>query len=177
MNNYLRRHGTVFMAEGVAVIVLGLAAIVVPTLFTMGIELLIGALLLVGGILTLLRGWRLRELPGFGIAMVTGTITALVGLVLLAFPVEGLLTLTLLLAVFFFLEGVSEIVFAFRQHRGWAPRGWIVLSGAASIVIAVLLLIKWPSSAAWAIGLLVGVSLLFTGWWLLLFGLAIRRAA
>ena len=112
--------------------------------------------------MTLVRGIRMKGLPGSGIAMVFGLMTALVGLMFLAFPVEGAISLTIILAILFFFQGAMEIGAA-MLFRGMSSWGWMLVSGLASLVLAILLLLNLPATAPWAIGLLVGINLLFTG--------------
>ena len=88
----------------------------------------------------------------------------------------GLLTLTILLAALFFAEGIMEILMAFRvrPHDGW---GFLLLSGIAALAVGVLIAIDLPGSAAWALGLLFGINLLFTGSSYVALALAGRKAS
>ena len=160
-------HRCGLVTEGIAMIVLGLAAMLLPVFATLGITLLIGVILLVAGFLKVVRSVQFRAWPGFRWSLVGGLLLAAGGLFFLAYPEKSAGLLTIILAVLFLLEGLWEVAFAmqFREVGVWK---WILASGIASLVIALLLLLSWPSSAAWAIGLLVGINLLFTGVWLLL---------
>jgi len=172
MATYLKQHSRILKIEGGLLVALGLLAIVVPRMFTFGIELLIGIVLLVTGLLSAVRAIRLQGLPGTGMALMYGILAALVGILLLANPLSGAITLTLLLGLLFLVQGASETATAL-QHREWPSWVWILLSGIASLVIGLVLLLGLPGTAAWAVGLLVGINLLFTGSWLFLLGRAV----
>jgi len=93
---------------------------------------------------------------------------------LLGRPVFALLSLTILLAAYFFVAGIFEIVFAFqlKPEKGW---GWMLTSGAMSLLLGIMIWRQWPVSGAWAIGILVGIKLLFAGMTMISVGSAARR--
>lgn len=174
MQTYMKQHSGMLKAEGVVMLILGLVAIILPVLTTFAITLLIGGLLVVGGAVTAFRAFKFKGFPGATVSLVFGVLSALVGVFLLASPRTGVEALTIVLVVLFLLQGIGEIA-ASLQHKQWAAWGWMLVSGVASLLIALFLLISFPSSADWAIGLLVGINLLFTGSWLLMLGTAIGR--
>lgn len=174
MQLYIKEHSRPLKIQGIIMLMLGIVAIIVPGLFTLAIELLIGILLLVGGLMSIYGAFKLKGLPTSTISMLTGILSAIVGALLLVYPMQGVIALTILLGVLFLFKGVAEIVTAF-QHRHWVGWGWILASGIASILIALVLLLALPESAVWGIGLLVGINLLFTGTWLLMLGSAISK--
>lgn len=176
MADLTKRHSKALRIEGVVIVILGVVAILLPTVATLGIGLLLGIVFLIAGALKLQRALHFRGLPGFGLSLAGALLLTVAGIALLVYPWKGVAVLTLVLAVLFLLEGLGEIGFGlqFRDLPAW---GWIMVSGVASLVIAFLLLFQWPSSATWAIGLLVGINLLFTGAWLLAMGSALRRSA
>ena len=169
MDLYRKEHKTVFLFEGIALIVLGTAAILLPGIFTLGLELLIAVLLLIGASFRLNRAVHCRGLPAFWPSLLESLLLFAVGILFLSYPMSGMMTLTLIIAILFAVGGISEIMLALRHSEVGAWK-WILISGIASIVIALLLLIGWPSTAEWAIGLLVGINLLFSGWWLIAVG-------
>ncbi|MDZ7641539.1 MAG: DUF308 domain-containing protein [Desulfurivibrio sp.] len=173
MQTYIKQHSGVLKAEGVAMLILGVIAIILPVLATFAITLLIGGLLVVGGCITAYRGIRFKGFPGATASLIFGVISALVGLFLVFSPQTGVEALTAILVVLFMFQGISEIA-ASLQHRQWSAWVWMMVSGVASLLIALLLLISFPESADWAIGLLVGINLLFTSFWLLVFGAAVE---
>ncbi|MEX2606995.1 MAG: DUF308 domain-containing protein [Kiritimatiellia bacterium] len=165
MTPYLTQHSRTLKIEGLVSIGLGILAIIIPTLFAIAIELLLGVLLLVGGVGTAIRSFHLKGFPGSSLSLFGGVLSALVGFLFLVRPMEGVVTLTLLLSILFFIQGGIEITMGL-QHRQWTRWGWMLVSGLASIVIAGILFFGLPETAAWGIGLLVGIHLLFTGSWL-----------
>src|SRR5262249_9384424 len=107
----------------------------------------------------------------WGWELVSGVLAVIAGGLVIRFPVTGTITLTLILAIWFALEGILKIVRGI-QHR-WMPRwGWLVFDGVLALFLGVLILPRWPSTAAWAFGVLVGVDLLFSGSSMLMIGVA-----
>jgi uncharacterized membrane protein HdeD (DUF308 family) len=174
--SYQASHSRLLKTEGILTLILGSCAILFPTLFALGLELLLGGLFLVGGLITVFRAARLREVEGNLPSLLFGLVAAGVGVWLLSSPVMGVVTLTLMLAIVFFVQGVAEITTAL-QHRKWPTWGWALISGIASWAIAAFLFLGLPGTAAWAIGLLVGINLIFTGAWLLALGSAVSKSA
>ncbi len=160
---------------GTVLIVLGLAAIALPVLATLAIEQLLGVILLISGIARTLHALLPRAVRGGVVRFVSGVLHIAIGVLLLAFPLQGAITVTLLLAILLVGEGLLRALWAvaLRPFPRWV---WVLLSGAAAIVLGVLILARWPSDAAWAIGFLVGIDLLLSGWSLLMLGFAVRFA-
>jgi uncharacterized membrane protein HdeD (DUF308 family) len=159
----IQAHWKLFLIQGVVMMILGLIAIAVPNVATLAIAIFIGWLFLIGGIVRALSVWRARSAPGFAWSLVTALLAIVLGLILVLNPLEGVLTLTMVLIVLFIVEGVAAILIAleFRRHiRQW---GWTLFNGIVDLVLAYLIFQGWPSTAAWAIGLLVGINMLFLG--------------
>jgi len=148
---------------GILLIVVGIAAIVLPFAATLAVEILLGWVLVIGGILQIIHSFWARRVGGFFLGLVAGILYLIVGFLLLLYPLQGILTLTLLLVILFLIEGICRIISSFqvRPTRNW---GWVLVSGIAALIIAFLIWIGWPVSATWAIGLLVGINLIFGGW-------------
>jgi uncharacterized membrane protein HdeD (DUF308 family) len=168
-------HWKFFLAEGIVMLVLGLLAIAVPEVASLAITILIGWLFFVGGIFRTLSVLRHRQMPGFGWSLLTAVLAIILGLVLLLRPIAGALTLTLALIVFFVVEGVAAILLAIEQRRHLPSWGWVLLSGLVDLLLAFLIWDGWPSSAGWAIGLLVGINMVFVGVSLIMTALAARK--
>jgi uncharacterized membrane protein HdeD (DUF308 family) len=164
MQTIIARHWKLFLAEGILLTLLGIGAIIVPPIAGLAVTLLLGWLFLVGGIFGLVVTYWARELPGFWWSLFSAALSVLAGLVLIARPMEGLLTLTVVLTAFFILEGVASIMFALEHKRELSGRwGWVVAAGVFDLLIAVMIFAGLPGSAAWAIGLLVGINMVFGG--------------
>lgn len=171
----IQRNSGWFIGLGILWMVFGILAIILPTVAGVAVDILLGILFLVGGAAQIVhaaraKGWRGTVWQGLG-----GVLALILGAVLLFFPWQGLLALTVVLAAFFLANGVFKIVAAFgnRDMKGW---GWLLFSGILSIIIGVLVTIGWPASALWAVGILVGIELLFMGWWMMIAGWAARSA-
>ena len=157
-------------------LILGVIAILLPVITTFAITLLIGALLLVGGVTTAVRAVRFKGFPGATGSLIFGALSALVGIFLLVAPQTGEEALTVILVGLFLVQGFAEIS-ASVQHRQWTAWGWMLISGIASMVLALFLLFSFPSSANWAVGLLLGLNLIFTGLWLLMLGFSVANTS
>lgn len=162
MERDIQRHKGLFIAEGILFLVLGMLAIALPGLFTLGVELMIGWLFVFAGIVQGVRSFKAREVPGFWVSIISSLLYLAAGIFLLAYPLQGVITLTFILTLFFFLEGIAQIVFAvtLRPIRNW---GWLVLNGILALAIAFIIWSGWPGTIAWVLGLLVGINLLFYG--------------
>jgi len=174
MKMYIRENSRTLKIEGIVLLILGVLAIILPTLFTLGIEVLIGILLVVGGAVSIYRSYTLKGLPGSTMSLGMGILSVIVGVLFLGYPLHGMVALTVMLGVLFLIKGVAEISIAL-QHRHWVAWGWILFSGFVSILIALVLLLALPQTATWALGLLVGINMLFSGVWLLMLGSAIGK--
>jgi uncharacterized membrane protein HdeD (DUF308 family) len=164
--SYLQQHWKWFAAEGLFFIILGTTAIIVPNVFTLGITLFLGWLLLVSGIFQTVRVISIRNMPGFGLWLFSGILQIIFGYFLVADPMEGRMTLTLLLSVFFSMDGLAKVSLAVML-RPLARWGWMVFSGITSLLLAMIVWAGWPETALWVPGLLLGINLIFTGWTLL----------
>jgi uncharacterized membrane protein HdeD (DUF308 family) len=170
-------HWKFFLAEGILMLVLGLLAIAVPEIASLAIAILIGWLFFVGGIFRTLSVLRHRHMPGFFWSLLTAVLAIVLGLVLLLRPIAGVLTLTLALVVFFIVEGVAAILLAIEHRRHLPSWGWVLVSGVVDLLLAFLIWDGWPSSAGWAIGLLVGINMVFVGVSLIMTAVAARKMA
>jgi uncharacterized membrane protein HdeD (DUF308 family) len=160
----LHEHWVMFLVEGIILVVLGLLAIVVPPIATLAIEILFGWLFLVSGVVGLVTTFWMRQAPGFWWALLSAVLGIGAGIVLLAWPLSGVLSLTLVLIVFFAIEGVASIMYALEHKRELSGRwGWMLSSGIVDLILAAIIFAGLPGTAAWAIGLLVGINMIFGG--------------
>ena len=150
------------MGGGVLIASLGVLAILFPFVTGVSLSILLGAALVVGALVHLASAFSGRGWKGFVAQTLLAVLYAVAGILLIANPVVGLTTLTILLVAFLLVDGIFEIVMGFRirSEKGW---GGLVVSGVLALVIAGLVFASWPASAAWAVGLLFGANLFVTG--------------
>ncbi len=175
----LARSWKALMFVGVLAIVLGCIAILVPAVASVGTAIFIGWILLVAGAFLVAAAFSAHSVGSLLLRMLWAVLTVIVGLWLIVEPHNGTLTLTFVLGVYFLFMGLTRITVAFIG-RGQPNAGLVGLSGVAGLLIGILVLAKFPSSADWAIGLLVGIDLIFAGWTLTsvaLVGKDLSRAA
>jgi uncharacterized membrane protein HdeD (DUF308 family) len=151
------------MVVGVLAIVVGCVAILVPAVASVGTAIFIGWILLIAGAFLVAAAFSAHSVGSLVLRLLWAAITVIVGLWLIVEPHNGTLTLTFVLGVYFLFMGITRITVAFLG-RGQPNAGLVGLSGAAGLLIGILVLVKFPSSADWAIGLLVGIDLIFAGW-------------
>jgi uncharacterized membrane protein HdeD (DUF308 family) len=162
------------IALSVLLILAGIAAILLPPIMGLGVTLFIGWLLILSGITHLVFAWKSHSAGAVLWEVLVGLVYLFAGGYLILHPLAGLLSLTLLLAIYLLIEGVLEIVLSFKITRN--GRTWLVFEGIITIILAIMIWRTWPFSTIWAIGTLVGISMLFSGFSRLMFSLACRRA-
>jgi uncharacterized membrane protein HdeD (DUF308 family) len=177
MRDAMRAHWRAFLVEGILLAVMGLAAILLPQLAGLAVTILLGWLFLITGIGGLIVTFWAREMPGFWWSLISAALAVLAGGVLLARPMQAVLTLTIVVGAYFLAEGVATILYALEHRRELSERwSWLLISGAMDIIIAGLIIAGLPGSAEWAIGLLAGLNLMFGGCTLIGMALAARKA-
>ena len=161
---------------GIALIALGLAAVVAPVVAGSALVIVIGFILLIAGTVPIVRELKAEASKERTIGLILGIITALAGIAVIGHPLFGLKFLTLLLVGYFVVEGVWKIVVSFRYKPapGWK---WLLASGVLSLVLGLLIWNQWPVSGLWAVGVLVGVNLLGTGLALVTLASTLNRGA
>ena len=176
--NALHEYWVLFLVEGVVLLVLGATAVVLPLLATLALTIIIGWLFLVSGVVGLVTTFWMRQAPGFWWSLISAVLGVAVGFVLLASPLSGAFSLTLLLVVFFIIEGAASIMFALDHKRELTGKwGWMLVSGIVDLVLGAMIFGGLPSTAAWAIGLLVGINMVFGGAALIAMALHARNSA
>lgn len=173
----MAKHWKMFLFQGLLISLLGVIAILVPQVATLVVDLFIGWILIFGGIIRAFTLFRSRSLPGTIWSILASVLAIVLGLLLVFKPAEGVMTLTMVMIAFFIIQGVFSILLAlqFRAHlRSW---GWTLLSGVVDLVLAYLISRGWPDTASWAIGLLVGINMLFAGMALIFTAFAARNGA
>ena len=163
-SNAIHEHWKLFLFEGIVLSILGVAAIAVPQIATLAFTLVIGWLFLISGIVGLITTFWMRNAPGFLWSLVSAVVAIGAGIVLLLWPISGSLSLTFVLIAFFIVEGVVTIMYAIEHRNQQSSRwGWMLTSGVVDLILAGLIFAQLPSSAFWALGLLVGINLVFGG--------------
>jgi uncharacterized membrane protein HdeD (DUF308 family) len=174
----LHAHWRLFLAEGIVLLILGLLAIIVPQIATIAVAVFIGWILLVSGAVGLLATFRMRTAPGFWWSLISAILGIVAGILLFRSPVSGALSLTVILTVFLVVEGIVSILFALEHKRELSGRwGAMLFSGLVDLFLAAIIIEGLPGTAAWAIGLLIGVNLVFGGAALIAMALHARDGA
>lgn len=172
----LREHWKWFTAEGVLLALLGAAAIAVPVLASIAVSAFVGWLLFFAGVFSAISTIRSPRAPGYLWHILLSALMAILGLVLALFPVQGSLSLTLVLTAYFIAHGIATIAFAFSIKPDTGR--WILLLFVALVdfVIAAFVIAGWPSTGLWVLGLFVGIELLLTGLSLIFAALGARES-
>jgi uncharacterized membrane protein HdeD (DUF308 family) len=160
--------------EALLFIALGVFAIVEPAVAGLGVTLFVGWLLIFGGVAHLIGAFKGGGVRHISLQVFIGLLYLLGGFYALTHPLLAIGTLTLVLALVILAGGIIEILLYFRL-RGTEGARWMLVNGLITLLLGGLIWFHWPSSSVWAIGILVGVKLLVTGWARLMFGLVARR--
>jgi uncharacterized membrane protein HdeD (DUF308 family) len=154
---------------GFAVMILGVLAIMTPFISGIAVTMLLAIVVTAAGLTITMYCFKAGSFGKGLLQFLFGGITILFGLSMFFMPVESMMTLTMVLLAYFFVDGVLTIFagFSARPASGW---GWIIISGISSIVLAILLYSEWPVTGAYAIGILLGIRLIFTGWSIAMLG-------
>jgi uncharacterized membrane protein HdeD (DUF308 family) len=161
---------------GVLTVIFGVIAVASPMITGVAVTVFVGFLLLASGVTQMIHALKSKQWgTGFWGTLI-GVLGVVAGLLMIFRPMIGLVTMTLLLAVYFLVDGISEIIAAFRikPDQGW---GWVLFNGVIAVLLGFMIWRQWPISGAWAIGLLVGIHILLTGWSMIILGTGARRVA
>ena len=169
-----RETGRFFYFSGFVLILFGIFALMSPYFMTLSIELLLGSVLVASGLVQTFRAFKGKDTTGYAMSFISAAVTLIVGLLLLFYPLEGLITLTALLAIYFLVDGIASVIFAIQN---WAVTKWtgLLLSGICSLILAYLIWIGWPTTALWVIGVYVGIYLLILGFSFIVMGNQIKN--
>src|SRR5216110_2831744 len=137
MRAAVREHWQAFLIEGILLAVLGLAAMIVPPLASLAVTIFLGWMFLISGVAGLIVTFWARQMPGFWWSLFSAALAVLAGRVLLARPMQGVLTLTIVVGAYFLAEGVATIMYALEHRRELSERwSWLLVSGMMDILIA-----------------------------------------
>jgi uncharacterized membrane protein HdeD (DUF308 family) len=160
----LHEHWRLFMAEGVFLSILGLAAMLLPFLAGIATTIFLGWLFVMAGVVGLLFTVRAKGMPGFAWSLLSAIAALVAGGLLVWNPLRGLMTLTYVLVAFFIIDGVAIILLALEHRRELSRRWeWMLLNGIIDLLLAAIVISGMPGSFVWALGLLVGIDMLFGG--------------
>ena len=162
MRETVKRYSLWYLLEGVLMIVAGVLALIYPYIASVTLVYLLGWILIISGVLQGIGLIGARDVPHFWLQLISVVLAILIGVLLLRNPDAGLMIMTVLLIVFFMVEGISKVIFALniRPFDGWA---WVFLSGAIGILLGVYLLFNMPLSSEWVLGVLLGIQLVVEG--------------
>lgn len=164
-----------FVALGVLMVILGILAIAEPLVASFAAELVLGCLFVAAGIIQFAYAFRSHGAGSLLLKVVLALLYLCTGLLLLFNPLVGIISLTLVVGIFFFVDGVLRTILAFqlKPARNW---GLVLLNGILSIILGILIWSQWPANAPWILGLLVGIGLLLNGALTIIFPNTIRRS-
>ena len=178
MSAAVREHWKAFLIEGILLVILGLAAMILPPLASLAVTIFLGWMFLISGVAGLALTFWARRMPGFWWSLVSAVLAVIAGIILVTQPVQGTLTLTIVVGVYFLAEGVATILYALEHRKELSERwGWLLTAGVMDILVAGIIIAGLPASALWALGVLVGINMLFGGATLIGMALAARNSA
>lgn len=177
IRSVVRVHSGLFLAQGIIMTLLGVAAVIWPQISSLAVDMYVGWIFLFSGAVGLIMMFFAPNVAGFLWSLLTGALALFAGVVLLWHPVEGVVSLTLVLVAFFIVEGLFQIAAAFG-YRSAFPESWVwmLVSGITDLVLVGLIVAGWPSSAGWALGLIVGMNLITSGVAIIVVASAVRGA-
>ena len=161
---WVRRHHRLMLAEGILLLVLGALAILLPLAAGLAVTLVLGWMLFLAGVLGVWTSISMRQVPGFVWSLISSLIAIFAGAMLALYPLGGIVSLTLVLGVFLFADGVATILLGFAT-RDWGSHNWVwmLLNGVLDLVLCVAIFAFLPLAATWVVGTLVGIDLIFGG--------------
>jgi uncharacterized membrane protein HdeD (DUF308 family) len=160
----VRLHWLVFLIQGVIMTILGVLAVIWPQISTVAVDVYVGWLFLLSGAVGLVTMFFSPNVSAFMWSLLTAALSLFVGILLLWHPVEGVISLTLVLIAFFIAEGIFQIIASFGYRIAFPDSwGWMLASGIADLILAALIITGWPATASWALGLIVGINLITSG--------------
>ena len=162
------------IAWSIVLIVFGFLAIASPLAVSLGVAIVLGWLILFNGVAQLVHAFQSRGVGHIAWKLLVAVVYLVAGLYLVFHPGLGIVSLTLVLAIFFFFEGVVDVV-AYFSVRKMGGSGWMLLDGIITLILSLMIWRHWPASSLWVIGVLIGISMLMTGTSRLMMALALRK--
>jgi len=171
----VRQASTLSIVWGVLLIVFGIMAVGSPFLAAVAVNVVIAWLIVLAGVVHLMLAFRAHGAGSMIWKLLVGLAYLFFGAYLIMHPVLGVASLTLLLASLFLIEGILDIVLFFKM-RSLGGSSWVLVDGIITLLLGLMIYLQWPSSSAWAIGILVGVSMIISGITRVMMSLAVRKA-
>ena len=175
MRDVIKRHSLWYLLQGGLMVLTGVVAFLFPIFSSVAVVLMLGWLLIISGIFQAISLIGATNVPHFWLQLISVVLSVVIGVLFLRNPGQGLLTLTMLLIVFFMVEGMAKVIFALtiRPFPNW---GWVLASGVVGVFLAIYLWSSLPITAAWLLGILVGIQLISEGAALGYLAWQVRRA-
>lgn len=160
----VRLHWQLFVAQGVIMLILGVLAIAWPQISTVAVDIFVGWLFLLSGLAGIFTMFFARDVQAFLWMVLTAALALFVGVMLVWHPAEGAASLTVVLTVFFIVEGIFQIGASLSYRNTFPNRwGWMLASGIVDLILGGIIITGWPGTATWVLGLLAGVNLITSG--------------
>lgn len=163
MRQSMHHHWKAFVLEGIVLVVLGAAAVILPRIATIATDVMIGWVLMLAGAYAVVTRLANRNLHDFWQGILLGAAMAALGGIIAFYPASGILTLTMLLTAYFIAHGLGMISMALSARSQTGNWLWFLLGAVVDFALATLVLLNWPSTATWILGLYVGLNLMFSG--------------
>jgi uncharacterized membrane protein HdeD (DUF308 family) len=162
MRETVKRYSLWYLLQGILMVVAGALALIYPLLASVAMVYLLAWVLIISGVLQAIGLIGARHVPHYWLQLISVVLAIVIGLILLRQPESGLLLMTVLLIVFFMVEGISKVIFALtiRPFPNW---GWVLASGVVGVFLSAILWVSLPLTALWLIGLLLGIQLISAG--------------
>ena len=178
LHQSMHDHWRLFLGEGIILSLLGLAAMILPTLAGFVATIFLGWLFLMAGIVGLLFTMRARQAPGFGWSLLSALVALIAGAVLVWNPLRGEVTLTYVLVAFFIFDGILMMILALIHRRELSGKWeWMMVNGVIDLILAGIVISGLPGTLFWALGLIVGIDMIFGGAALIAMALEARKEA
>jgi uncharacterized membrane protein HdeD (DUF308 family) len=171
----VRQASTLSILWGVSLIILGMLAVASPFLAAVAVNLLVAWLIVLAGVVHLTVAFHTREAASMIWRLLVGLAYVFFGVYLVAHPALGVASLTLVLASLFLVEGILNVALFFKV-RSVQGSSWFLIDGIITLLLGLMIYMQWPSSSAWAIGTLIGVSMIVSGVTRVMLSLAVRKA-
>ena len=175
-SDLLRQASTWSILWGVSLIILGMLAVAAPLVAAVAVNVVIAWLIVVAGVVHLVLAFHAHGAANLIWKLLVGLAYVFFGVYLIVHPVLGVVSLTLVLASLFLVEGILNIVLFFKM-RSMQGSSWVLFDGIITLLLGLMIYMQWPSSSIWAIGTLVGVSMITSGVTRVMLSLAVRKGA